>query len=76
MSRIEDYVLLGDLHTAALVSREGSIDWMCVPRFESGACFAALLDTAKAGRWLLTPADGGPCSRRRYRGDTLVMETE
>ncbi|MFD1507086.1 glycoside hydrolase family 15 protein [Georgenia yuyongxinii] len=76
MTGIEDYALLGDLHTAALVSREGSIDWMCVPRFDSGACFAALLDTAEAGRWLLAPAAGGPCSRRRYRGDTLVLETE
>ncbi len=76
MTGIEDYALLGDLHTAALVSREGSIDWMCVPRFHSPACFAALLDTAEAGRWLLAPASGGNCSRRRYRGDTLVLETE
>ncbi|HEX2074872.1 MAG TPA: glycoside hydrolase family 15 protein [Geodermatophilus sp.] len=76
MTRIEDYALLGDLHTAALVSREGSIDWLCVPRFDSPACFAALLDTPEAGRWLLAPATGGRCTRRRYRGDTLVLETE
>jgi GH15 family glucan-1,4-alpha-glucosidase len=76
MTRIEDYALLGDLHTAALVSRQGSVDWMCVPRFDSPACFAALLDTAEAGRWLLAPAAGGRCARRRYRGDTLVLETE
>jgi GH15 family glucan-1,4-alpha-glucosidase len=76
MTRIEDYALLGDLHTAALVSRTGSIDWMCVPRFDSAACFAALLDTPEAGRWLLQPAAGGRCTRRSYRGDTLVLETE
>ena len=76
MTWIEDYALLGDLHTAALVSRDGSIDWMCVPRFDSPACFAALLDTPEAGRWLLAPATGGSCSHRRYRGDTLVLETD
>jgi GH15 family glucan-1,4-alpha-glucosidase len=76
MSRIEDYAVLGDLHTAALVDRRGSIDWMCVPRFDSPACFAALLGTPANGRWLLTPAAGGSCTRRRYRGDTLVLETE
>ncbi|TCO28098.1 GH15 family glucan-1,4-alpha-glucosidase [Kribbella steppae] len=76
MTNIEDYALLGDLHTAALVSREGSVDWLCLPRFDSGACFAALLDTSEAGRWLLAPAAGGSCTRRRYRGDTLVLESE
>jgi GH15 family glucan-1,4-alpha-glucosidase len=76
MTRIEDYAVLGDLHTAALVSREGSLDWLCVPRFDSAACFAALLDTPEAGRWLLAPAAGGRCSRRHYRGDTLVLDTE
>jgi GH15 family glucan-1,4-alpha-glucosidase len=73
---IEDYALLGDLHTAALVSRSGSIDWMCVPRFDSPACFAALLDSPDAGRWLLAPAAGGCCTRRRYLRDTLVLESE
>ena len=76
MSRIEDYALLGDLHSAALVGRDGSIDWMCLPLFDSPACFAALLDTQDAGRWLLAPAAGGTCARRRYRADTLVLETE
>jgi GH15 family glucan-1,4-alpha-glucosidase len=76
MARIEDYALLGDLQTAALVSTEGSIDWLCFPRFDSPACFAALLDGPDAGRWLLAPVDGGVCTSRRYRGDTLVLETE
>src|SRR6195952_1786791 len=76
MARIEDYALIGDLQTAALVSPEGSIDWLSFPRFDSPACFAALLDTPDAGRWLLAPAAGGVCTSRRYRGDTLVLETE
>lgn len=76
MAKIEDYALIGDLHTAALVGRSGSIDWMCLPRFDSPACFAALLDSPEAGRWLLAPARGGDCSGRRYRPDTLVLETE
>jgi GH15 family glucan-1,4-alpha-glucosidase len=76
MSRIEDYALLGDLHSAALVGRNGSIDWMCLPRFDSPACFAALLDTPDAGRWILAPAAGGTCTSRAYRGDTLVLDTE
>jgi len=74
--RIEDYGLIGDLQTAALVGRDGSIDWLCLPRFDSPACFAALLDQDRAGRWLLAPAAGGPCTRRRYRGDSLVLESE
>ncbi|MGH3812246.1 MAG: glycoside hydrolase family 15 protein, partial [Pseudonocardiaceae bacterium] len=73
---IEDYGLIGDLQTAALVGRDGSIDWLCLPRFDSPACFAALLDDERAGRWLLAPAGGGPCTRRRYRGDSLVLETD
>ncbi|MGH3919864.1 MAG: glycoside hydrolase family 15 protein, partial [Pseudonocardiaceae bacterium] len=73
---IEDYGLIGDLQTAALVGRDGSIEWLCLPRFDSPACFAALLDNERAGRWLLAPAGGGPCTRRRYRGDSLVLETE
>ena len=75
MSRIEDYALLGDLHTGALVGRDGSIDWLCLPKFDSPACFAALLDSPRAGRWQLAPAGAGPCTRRAYRGDTLVLET-
>jgi len=74
--RIEDYAVLGDLHTAALVGRDGSMDWLCLPRFDSPTCFAALLDTPDAGRWLLAPASGGSATRRRYRGDTLVLESE
>ena len=74
MARIEDYALIGNLHTAALVERGGSIDWLCLPRFDSGACFAALLGTEKHGRWLLAPANGG-ASTRRYLHDTLVLET-
>jgi GH15 family glucan-1,4-alpha-glucosidase len=76
MSRIEDYALLGDLQTAALVSTTGSIDWLCLPRFDSPACFASLLDTSDAGHWTLAPAGGGACTTRRYVGDTLVLETE
>jgi GH15 family glucan-1,4-alpha-glucosidase len=74
--RIEDYAMIGDLHTAALVGRDGSIDWLCLPRFDSPACFAALLDTERAGHWRLAPASGGTCTSRRYRGDSLVLETE
>ncbi len=68
--------MVGDLNTAALISTEGSIDWLCLPRFDSPACFNALLDSPKAGRWLLAPEAGGECTRRRYRGDTLILETE
>ena len=73
---IEDYALIGDLQTAALVGRDGSIDWLCLPHFDSGACFAALLGSPGNGRWLLAPADPVLATRRRYRGDTLVLETE
>ena len=76
MSRIEDYALIGDLHTGALVGKDGSIDWLCLPNFDSPACFAALLDTERAGRWLLAPVGGGQCTRRSYHGDTMVLETE
>src|SRR5919199_5024368 len=72
---IEDYGLIGDLQTAALVGRDGSIDWLSLPRFDSPACFAALLGDASNGRWLLGPASGGPCTSRRYRGETLVLES-
>ena len=72
---IEDYALIGDTHTAGLVSREGSIDWLCL-RFDSPACFAALLGDRSNGRWLLAPAGPVREVRRRYQGDTLVLETE
>jgi GH15 family glucan-1,4-alpha-glucosidase len=75
-SRIEDYALIGNLRTAALVDRTGSIDWLCLPRFDSGACFAALLGTNDNGRWLLAPQGGVKQVRRKYRDDTLILETE
>jgi GH15 family glucan-1,4-alpha-glucosidase len=76
VSRIEDYAVIGDLHTAALIGRDGSVDWLCLPHFDSPACFAALVDSPDAGRWLVAPAAGGTCTRRSYRGDTLVLDTE
>jgi GH15 family glucan-1,4-alpha-glucosidase len=75
-SRIEDYALIGDCQTAALVGLDGSIDWLCFPRFDSGACFAALLGTPDHGRWLLAPATEVRAVRRAYRPGTLVLETE
>jgi GH15 family glucan-1,4-alpha-glucosidase len=76
-SPIEDYALIGDTRTAALVGRDGSIDWLCLPRFDSGACFAALLGDGSHGRWQIAPPGGSRwSSRRRYRGDTLILETE
>ncbi len=88
--RIEDYAIIGDMQTAALVGVDGSIDWLCLPRFDSGACFAALLGTERHGHWRIAPttsiaqARGGSGMKagtragavsRRYRGDTLVLET-
>ena len=73
--RIEDYALIGDTQTAALVGRDGSIDWCCLPRFDSSACFAALLGTRDNGRWRIAPSDGGAGTDRRYVPDTLVVET-
>src|SRR5258708_8448123 len=75
-SKIEDYAIIGDCETGALISRGGSIDWLCWPRFDCGACFAALLGTPENGRWLLAPADASARSTRRYRGDTLILETD
>ena len=73
---IEDYALIGDTHTAALVGRDGSIDWLCLPRFDSGACFAALLGEASNGHWQIVPAEPLHADARRYRPDTLVLETD
>src|SRR5690242_19324443 len=72
---IEDYALIGDGRTAALVSRTGSIDWLCLPRFDSGACFAALLGTDEHGRWRIAPCEDAQ-STRCYADDTLVLQTE
>ena len=75
MPRVEDYAMIGDLQTAALIGRDGSIDWCCFPRFDSGACFARLLGDADHGRWLLAPAGGITRATRRYRSDTLILES-
>ncbi|MDA8318155.1 MAG: glycoside hydrolase family 15 protein, partial [Actinomycetota bacterium] len=77
--RIEDYAVIGDLHTMALVGRDGSIDWLCLPHFDSSACFARLLGTEENGFWKIAPAgepDSVVATRRHYRADTLVLETE
>jgi GH15 family glucan-1,4-alpha-glucosidase len=73
---IEDYALIGDCHTAALVGIDGSMDWLCFPRFDSGACFAALLGGPEQGRWLLAPAAKVKSVQRRYRRDSLILETD
>jgi GH15 family glucan-1,4-alpha-glucosidase len=72
---IEDYALIGDCLTAALVSRAGSIDWLCLPRFDSAACFAALLGTRRNGHWLISPTDPAPRITRRYLDGSMVLET-
>jgi GH15 family glucan-1,4-alpha-glucosidase len=74
--RIEDYALIGDCRTAALVGRDGSIDWLCWPRFDSPACFAALLGTTENGRWLIAPKSAPVSISRHYRPGTLILETE
>jgi GH15 family glucan-1,4-alpha-glucosidase len=73
---VEDYAVIGDGHTAALAGRNGSIDWLCLPRFDSGACFAALLGGEEHGFWRIAPSGGADRVARRYRGETLVLETE
>ncbi|MCX4773425.1 glycoside hydrolase family 15 protein [Streptomyces sp. NBC_01260] len=72
---IEDYALIGDLQTAALVGKNGSVDWLCLPRFDSGACFAALLGEEDNGHWRIAPTGADTCTRRAYAGDSLVLET-
>ncbi|MFE9811179.1 glycoside hydrolase family 15 protein [Streptomyces sp. NPDC005227] len=74
--RIEDYALIGDEQTAALVGRDGSVDWLCLPRFDSAACFAALLGDEDNGQWRIAPEGADVCTRRAYRPDTLVLDTE
>jgi GH15 family glucan-1,4-alpha-glucosidase len=74
-SRIEDYAVIGNCETVALVGRDGSIDWLCLPRFDSSAVFTSLLGTPENGRWLIAPADDGARVQRRYRGNTLILET-
>ena len=74
--KIEDYAFLSDTQTGALVGRDGSVDWLCFPRFDSGACFAALLGDGKNGRWAFTPKEQIAATRRRYTDGTLILETE
>jgi len=76
MPLIEDYGIIGDTHTAALVSKSGSIDWVCLPRFDSPACFAALLGDDRHGHWRIAPAGPVTAVRRSYQGDSLILETE
>ena len=73
--RIEDYALISNCATAALVGRNGSIDWLCLPRFDSAACFAALLGESEHGRWLIAPADPSHRVERRYLNGSLILVT-
>jgi len=75
-TRIEDYAFLSDTQTGALVSRNGCVDWLCFPRFDSPACFASLLGSAQNGHWRFFPEEEVTATRRRYRGETLILETE
>lgn len=74
--KLEEYGIIGDLHTAALVGSDGSIDWLCLPHFDSGACFAALLGNERHGHWKIAPSEKGFQARQRYRHGTLILETE
>lgn len=74
--RIEDYALIGDEQTAALVGMDGSVDWLCLPRFDSAACFARMLGDEDNGHWRIAPKGADRCTRRAYRPDTLVLDTE
>ncbi len=76
MRRIEDCGFLSDTQSGALVSRDGAVDWLCLPRFDSGACFAALLGDESNGHWSLRPTAKIHNIERRYRGDSLILETE
>ena len=75
-TKIEDYAFLSDTQTGALISRDGCVDWLCLPRFDSGACFASLLGNTENGHWRFFPEEEVQTTRRRYRGDTLILETE
>ncbi|HSZ99767.1 MAG TPA: glycoside hydrolase family 15 protein [Streptosporangiaceae bacterium] len=74
--RIEDYAIVGDMQSVALISADGSVDWLCLPRFDSEACFAALLGTGHHGQWRIAPGTGAARATRRYAGDTLILETD
>jgi GH15 family glucan-1,4-alpha-glucosidase len=74
--RIEDYAIVGDMQSVALISTDGSVDWLCLPRFDSEACFAALLGTGNHGQWRIAPGTGAARATRRYAGDTLILETD
>src|SRR5712691_12604594 len=75
-TKIQDYAFLSDTQTGALVSRDGCVDWLCFPRFDSGACFASLLGTRDNGHWRFWPKEKIVSTSRRYRGDSLILETE
>src|SRR5437016_13908693 len=75
-TKIEDYAFLSDTQTGALVSRDGCVDWLCFPRFDSGACFASLLGEKENGHWRFFPEEKVETTSRGYRGETLILETE
>jgi GH15 family glucan-1,4-alpha-glucosidase len=74
--RIEDYAIVGDMQSVALIGTDGSVDWLCLPRFDSEACFAALLGTDDHGQWRIAPNQGTVAATRRYAEDTLILETD